>query len=152
MMAVLPSAPCFSLPFYLMGAWPIVGFMGLECPGAHIAFRASFRSRAPMKNCHLTSLELLFARVSMRGARREMALQSLVGPLEASSMRSLARSASRLSARDAALRSGLFSDPTRKPNSPRNSRARWRRRAAVRNCPTKRLRTPHFRPKIHGDG
>jgi uncharacterized membrane protein len=60
-----------SLPFYLMGAWPVVGFMGLDVLGLYIAFRINFRSARAYEELRLTSLELLFARVSQRGARRE---------------------------------------------------------------------------------
>ena len=34
----------FSLPFYLMGAWPIVGFLGLDVLALFLAFRANFRA------------------------------------------------------------------------------------------------------------
>jgi uncharacterized membrane protein len=61
----------FSLPFYLLGAWPIVGFMGLDVALLYFAFRASFRAARAYEDFHLTYFELLFARVSARGARRE---------------------------------------------------------------------------------
>jgi uncharacterized membrane protein len=61
----------FSLPFYLMGAWPIVGFLGLDVAALYFAFRASSRSAQAYEDFHLTYFELLFARVSPRGARRE---------------------------------------------------------------------------------
>jgi uncharacterized membrane protein len=71
MMAIFAFSALFSLPFYLMGAWPIVGFMGLDVLALYIAFRANFRAARAYEELRLTSLELLFARVSMRGARRE---------------------------------------------------------------------------------
>jgi uncharacterized membrane protein len=60
-----------SLPFYLMGAWPVVGFMGLDVLALFLAFRANFRAARAYEELRLTWLELLFARVSPRGARRE---------------------------------------------------------------------------------
>ena len=60
-----------SLPFYLMGAWPVVGFMGLDVLALYLAFRVNFRAAHAYEELHLTSLELLFARVSKHGARRE---------------------------------------------------------------------------------
>jgi uncharacterized membrane protein len=60
-----------SLPFYLMGAWPVVGFMGLDVLALYLAFRANFRAARAYEELRLTPLELLFARVSRRGARRE---------------------------------------------------------------------------------
>jgi uncharacterized membrane protein len=61
----------FSLPFFLIGAWPIVGFLGLDVLLLFLAFRFSFRSARAYEQVVLSSIELMFARVSARGARRE---------------------------------------------------------------------------------
>ncbi len=61
----------YSLPFYLMGAWPVVGFLGLDVLLLYFAFRANFRAARAYELLRLTSLELLFARVSARGERKE---------------------------------------------------------------------------------
>ncbi|HYC25283.1 MAG TPA: DUF2244 domain-containing protein [Roseiarcus sp.] len=61
----------YSLPFYLMGAWPVVGFLGLDVLLLYLAFRANFRAARAYELLRLTSLELLFARISARGERRE---------------------------------------------------------------------------------
>jgi uncharacterized membrane protein len=61
----------YSLPFYLMGAWPVVGFLGLDVLLLYIAFRANFRAARAYELLRLTSLELLFARISSRGERKE---------------------------------------------------------------------------------
>lgn len=61
----------FSLPFYVLGAWPVVGFMGLDVLALYVAFRVNFRAARAYEELRLTPLELLFARVSTRGARRE---------------------------------------------------------------------------------
>jgi uncharacterized membrane protein len=71
MLAAFGFSALVSLPFYLMGAWPVVGFMGLDVLALYIAFRANFRSARAYEELRLTPLELLFARVSIRGARRE---------------------------------------------------------------------------------
>ncbi len=71
MAATFVVSALFSLPFYLMGAWPIVGFMGLDVALLYFAFRANFRAARAYEDFHLTYFELLFARVSARGARRE---------------------------------------------------------------------------------
>jgi uncharacterized membrane protein len=71
MWATFAFSAAVSLPFYLMGAWPVVGFMGLDVLALYVAFRANFRSARAYEELRLTPLELLFARVSMRGARRE---------------------------------------------------------------------------------
>src|ERR1019366_7296121 len=61
----------FSLPFYLAGAWPIVGFLGLDVAALWFAFRLSFRAARAYEDYRLTYLELEFTRVSAHGARRE---------------------------------------------------------------------------------
>jgi uncharacterized membrane protein len=71
MAATFAFSALVSLPFYLMGAWPVVGFMGLDVLALYLAFRANFRSARAYEELRLTPLELLFARVNTRGARRE---------------------------------------------------------------------------------
>jgi uncharacterized membrane protein len=71
MMATFAGSAVVSLPFYLMGAWPVVGFMGLDVLALYLAFRVNFGAARAYEELRLTSLELLFARVSRRGARRE---------------------------------------------------------------------------------
>ena len=60
-----------SLPFVLMGAWPVAGFMGLDVLAVYLAFKASFRSARAYEDVRLTVLELLVAKVSPRGRRAE---------------------------------------------------------------------------------
>ena len=60
-----------SLPFVVMGAWPVAGFMGLDVAILYLAFSASFRSARAYEDIIVTPLELLLAKVSARGARRE---------------------------------------------------------------------------------
>jgi uncharacterized membrane protein len=61
----------YSLPFYLMGAWPVVGFLGLDVLLIYLAFKANFRAARAYELLRLTSLELFFARISSRGERKE---------------------------------------------------------------------------------
>ena len=60
-----------SVPFVLLGAWPVAGFMGLDVAIFYLAFRASFRSARAYEDIVLTPLELLLAKVTPRGARSE---------------------------------------------------------------------------------
>ncbi|MGO8833900.1 MAG: DUF2244 domain-containing protein [Roseiarcus sp.] len=71
MIATFAASALVSLPVYLMGAWPVVGFMGLDVLALYLAFRVNFRAAGAYEELRLTPLELLFARVSRRGARRE---------------------------------------------------------------------------------
>lgn len=59
-----------SLPFFLMGAWPVAGFMGLDAVALYIAFRVNFRSAGAYETLDVTPLELVFEKVSVRGQRR----------------------------------------------------------------------------------
>ncbi len=71
MAATFVASALFSLPFYLIGAWPIIGFLGLDVALLWLAFRASFRSARAYEDYRVTYLELQFARVNPAGARRE---------------------------------------------------------------------------------
>jgi uncharacterized membrane protein len=69
--ATFVASALFSLPFYLVGAWPIVGFLGLDVALLWLAFRMSFRAACAHEDYRLSYLELEFAQVSAGGARRE---------------------------------------------------------------------------------
>ena len=60
-----------TLPFVIMGAWPVAGFMGLDVLGVYVAFKASFRSARAYEDVEVTVLQLTLAKVSARGARAE---------------------------------------------------------------------------------
>ena len=61
---------CASLPFYLMGAWPVAGFFGLDVFLLYLAFRASMRSARAYEEIVVTHVELLFKQVSAKGLAR----------------------------------------------------------------------------------
>jgi uncharacterized membrane protein len=61
----------FALPFLVMGAWPVAGFMGLDALALYVAFRISFRDARAYETLDVTPLELVFARVGAGGRRRE---------------------------------------------------------------------------------
>jgi len=60
-----------SVPFYLMGAWPVVGFMGADIALFYWAFRANFRAARAYEEIRVSPLELRVERVSARGEKRE---------------------------------------------------------------------------------
>ena len=60
-----------TLPFVIMGAWPVAGFMGLDVLAVYVAFRASFRSARAYEDVEVTFLQLTLAKVSARGSRAE---------------------------------------------------------------------------------
>lgn len=71
LLAVAAGGVVTSLPFLLLGAWPVAGFMGLDVLAVYVAFQASFRSARAYEDVQLTSLELRVAKVSARGIRAE---------------------------------------------------------------------------------
>ncbi|MDP2356280.1 MAG: DUF2244 domain-containing protein [Beijerinckiaceae bacterium] len=60
-----------TLPFLILGAWPVVGFMGLDVLLFWWAFRVNFRDARAYEDVSVTPLELKLAKVSPDGARAE---------------------------------------------------------------------------------
>ena len=71
MLATFAATAALSVPFYLMGAWPIVGFLGLDVAAIYLAFRLNYRSARGAEHFRLTYFELTFARIGVGGGRRE---------------------------------------------------------------------------------
>ncbi len=55
------------LMFFLMGAWPVFGFFGLDVLLVYWAFRANFRSARASEDIVVTPGELRFRRTSAKG-------------------------------------------------------------------------------------
>lgn len=60
-----------TLPFVIMGAWPVAGFMGLDVLAVYVAFEASFRSARAYEDVEVTTIQLTLAKVSPKGRRAE---------------------------------------------------------------------------------
>ncbi|MEZ0169478.1 DUF2244 domain-containing protein [Microvirga sp. TS319] len=60
-----------SLPFVIMGFWPVAGFFGLDFLGLFIAFRISYRQGQAFELLELTPIRLLLRKVSERGEAHE---------------------------------------------------------------------------------
>ena len=71
MLAACVPTTALGVVFYLLGAWPVVGFLGLDVLAIYLAFRANYRATRGFEHFRLTYFELSFARVSAAGARRE---------------------------------------------------------------------------------
>ncbi len=67
------AAACLltGIRFAILGAWPVLGFLGLDILLLYLAFRANFRAAPAYEHVRVTPLELQLARVSARGARAE---------------------------------------------------------------------------------
>ncbi len=66
------GATCvLSIPFYLVGALPVVGFFGLDVLLLWIAFRVSNNRARAYEELVLSHVELLFRRMTWQGRLRE---------------------------------------------------------------------------------
>jgi uncharacterized membrane protein len=76
LLMMLVSAISFAggMFFYLLGAWPIVGFLGLDVLLIYIAFRANYRAAAAFEEVTVTPSELRVRRVTHRGRVTEYIL------------------------------------------------------------------------------
>lgn len=54
-----------------MGFWPVAGFFGLDMLAVYIALKVSFRRGRSFEEVMISQVEILLARVSHRGERRE---------------------------------------------------------------------------------
>lgn len=63
--------------FYLLGAWPVVGFLGLDVLLVYWAFRANYRAAAAFEEVTVTPSVLRVRRVSHRGQVAEWTLNPL---------------------------------------------------------------------------
>jgi uncharacterized membrane protein len=66
-----------SLPFIFLGAWPVMGFMGLDVVLFYVAFRANYRDARAYEDVSVTPLELHLAKNQGQPERRRRPLQSL---------------------------------------------------------------------------
>ena len=62
------------LIFFLAGAWPIVGFLGLDVAVIYAAFRLNYRAARAYETVKLTGGELEVVKIDARGGRRRYVL------------------------------------------------------------------------------
>lgn len=60
--------------FFLLGAWPVIGFLGLDVLLVYWAFRANYRAAAAFEQVVVTPSELRLRRVNHRGETAEWTL------------------------------------------------------------------------------
>lgn len=76
---VFVSAVSFAagIAFLLMGAWPVLGFFGLDALAIYWAFRVNFRRAAAYEEIRLSYAELRLRRVDHHGRSLEWTLNPL---------------------------------------------------------------------------
>jgi len=67
MLALLACSFTVSLAFWLMGAWPIVGFCGLDIALVQLAFRLNYRAARAAEEIHLTRDRLSVRQIRPNG-------------------------------------------------------------------------------------
>jgi len=63
--------------FFLIGAWPIVGFLGLDVLLVYLAFRANYRAAKAYEQVTMTPSELRVRKVSHRGKSAQWSFNPL---------------------------------------------------------------------------
>jgi uncharacterized membrane protein len=61
--------------FWLIGAWPVIGFFGLDVALVYLAFRLNYRSARQIERVRLVEDALTVERVGVRGDRRNWRFQ-----------------------------------------------------------------------------
>jgi uncharacterized membrane protein len=77
MLAVGAVSFAAGILFFVVGAWPVVGFLGLDVLLIYWAFKASYRDAAASEQVTVTASELKLRKVSPRGEVREWILNPL---------------------------------------------------------------------------
>jgi uncharacterized membrane protein len=67
------------LGFYLLGAWPVLGFFSLDMLLIYGAFRLNYRAARLYETVELTSQELRVTRVHPSGRAQSLGVQPLLG-------------------------------------------------------------------------
>lgn len=71
LVAVACASTLLSIPFYMMGAWPVIGFFGLDVGLLYVMFKLNYRGARLREHVLLTPVRLLFSRIDPKGRRRE---------------------------------------------------------------------------------
>lgn len=59
-----------SIPFMVLGAWPVAGFFGLDFLALFVAFRVNFNAARAFERIIVTPLEVLLRKVSHHGREK----------------------------------------------------------------------------------
>lgn len=70
MLAIGASSLTAGLIFWLAGAWPVVGFMGLDVLAVYVAFRVSYRAARAFEHVEMTRNSLVIRKVDAKGNSR----------------------------------------------------------------------------------
>ena len=72
MLTVLVVNLVVGVAFTIMGAWPVLGFCGLDVAMIYLAFKSNYRAGRASETLELTPLVLVLSRVYASGARERL--------------------------------------------------------------------------------
>ncbi len=75
MLAVCIVSLVVGLGFFIQGAWPVLGFLGLDVAAIYLAFRISYRAGGLRETVKLSKDELSIHRIHPGGGRRSWSFQ-----------------------------------------------------------------------------
>src|SRR5690348_6818799 len=64
------------VPLFLLGAWPVIGFMGLDVALVAFLFRLNYKSGRLSETLKLTDTDLIITRIDPEGVVEETRLES----------------------------------------------------------------------------
>ena len=107
------AVTCFAAGamFYALGAWPIVGFMGLDVLAVYVAFRLNYRSARAFEEIVVTRDALTIRKVGSNGRAREVRFNPFWVKLEIQEAYEEGVTRIVVRARDAAEPIGQFLNP-----------------------------------------
>jgi uncharacterized membrane protein len=82
MVAIGACTFAIGLSFWLLGAWPVVGFLGLDLLLIQFAFRSNYRAARAAEEISLTRERLSVTRISPSGIAVETGFNPYWAPLE----------------------------------------------------------------------
>jgi uncharacterized membrane protein len=71
MAATCVATTAVTVPFFLLHAWPVVGFFGLDVLAVYLAFKFNYRAARAYEDFRLSYFELKYARANAAGRRNE---------------------------------------------------------------------------------
>jgi uncharacterized membrane protein len=116
MMAIVAVSFAAGLVFWLMGAWPVVGFFGLDILLIQLAFRLNYRAARAFEEIEVTREALTVRKVSASGRAREFGFNPYWARLEVDRRHDRLISRLRIASHGKRLDIGSFLGPNEREN------------------------------------
>ena len=111
MLAIALCSFCVGLASWLMGAWPVVGFCGLDVLLIQLAFHLNYRDARASEEIHLTRERLSVTQISPQGVARETGFNPYWARLEVERQPEIGVTALRVASHGVRLAIGTFLPP-----------------------------------------